>query len=233
MRKFLTAKWHDLIMANYEVEPSLLAGYVPTGTEPDLWDGKCFVSLVGLMFVDTRVMGVSIPFHINFEEVNLRFYVRRDANGEIRRAVTFIKEIVPRAAVSIVARLVYDEPYETWKMRLTKRENEVIYDWSRRGIKNCLSVRVGENLGVPPTESHGEFIVEHYWGYTKRRSGRTDEYKVGHPPWELYAVEDAKIDVDFGITYGEKFAFLSNQKPYSVLFAKGDEVAVYQGSRLG
>src|SRR5712672_531290 len=107
MGKFLTAKWVDLIMANYEVSPSLISADVPAGTSLDLFDGRCFVSLVGFMFLDTRILGVSVPFHKNFEEINLRFYVRRETKGELRQAVTFIKEIVPRTAVSVVARIAY------------------------------------------------------------------------------------------------------------------------------
>ena len=72
-------------MANYEVDPSLLASRIPAGTELDLEDGKCFVSLVGFMFLDTRVLGMPIPFHVNFEEVNLRFYVKREIDGETRK----------------------------------------------------------------------------------------------------------------------------------------------------
>src|SRR3954451_3088626 len=116
MQKFLTARWQDLIMANYEVDSSVLAARVPAGTELDLHDGRCFVSLVGFMFLDTRVLGLPVPFHINFEEVNLRFYVRRQADGEVRRAVCFVKEIVPRYAIATVARVLYGEPYECWSM---------------------------------------------------------------------------------------------------------------------
>jgi uncharacterized protein YqjF (DUF2071 family) len=32
--------------------------------------------MVGFVFKDTRVLGIKWPFHVNFEEVNLRFYVR-------------------------------------------------------------------------------------------------------------------------------------------------------------
>src|SRR6478752_5561862 len=117
MRKFLTARWQDLIMANYEVDPSLLASRVPAGTELDLEDGKCFVSLVGFMFLDTRVLGIPIPFHVNFEEVNLRFYVKREVEGEVRRGVCFIKEIVPRWAIATAARVLYGEPYESRRMK--------------------------------------------------------------------------------------------------------------------
>src|SRR6478735_9893003 len=110
MRKFLTAEWRDLVMANYEIDPSMLADRVPRGTELDLHEGRCFVSLVGFMFLETRVMGFPVPFHTNFEEVNLRFYVKRKTEDEVRRGVVFIKEIVPRYAISTVARVMYGEP---------------------------------------------------------------------------------------------------------------------------
>lgn len=232
MRKFLTARWQDLIMANYAVDPSLLERRVPRGTELDLWDGKCFISLVGFMFRDTRVLGLPIPFHVNFEEVNLRFYNKRMADGEIRRAVCFVKEIVPRFAIATVARVVYGEPYECWQMDHTRTERHVSYSWERSGSKNHLEVEIGESLGVPKAGSHGEFIIEHYWGYTARKNGRVDEYKVEHPKWELFSVRREQINVDFGTTYGEEFAFLANEKPYSVVLAKGSEVAVYKGKPI-
>ncbi len=232
MRRFLRARWQDLIIANYEVDPSLLASRVPAGTELDLYEGKCFVSLVGFMFLDTRVLGVPIPFHTDFEEVNLRFYIKRELPTETRRAVCFVKEIVPRYAIAWVARNLYGEPYECWRMGNFRSDTQVSYDWSRNGITNRLSVSVGENLGVPESGSYGEFIIEHYWGYTDRRRGRVDEYKVEHPTWELFSVADTRIDVDFDATYGQDFRFLTGERPHSVLLAKGSEVSVYKGHRL-
>jgi len=232
MQKFLTARWQDLIMANYEVDPSILADLVPKGTELDLQDGKCFVSLVGFMFLDTRVLGLPVPFHINFEEVNLRFYVKRETADETRRAVCFVKEIVPRYAIATVARLLYGEPYECWAMGHERSETTAAYSWSKNGRANNLSVEIDESVGVPPAGSHGEFIIEHYWGYTKRDGGRVDEYKVEHPKWELFSVRKEVIDVDFGKTYGDQFGHLSGAKPYSILLAKGSEIAVYKGQSI-
>ncbi len=232
MKKFLTARWEDLIMVNYEVDPSLLAPRVPAGTELDLHEGKCFISLVGFMFLDTRVMGFLIPLHINFEEVNLRFYVKREVDGETRRAVCFVKEIVPRFAIASVARFVYGEPYQCWKMDHSRTEETVSYSWSRGTCSNRLTVDRGDHLGVPDEGSHGEFIIEHYWGYTDRGKGHVDEYRVEHPKWELFSVKNEVIDVDFGATYGGQFAFLNGQKPFSVLLANGSEVTVYKGVRI-
>ncbi len=232
MQKFLTARWQDLIMANYEVDPLLLEPRLPTETALDLHEGKCFVSLVGFMFLETRVLGIPVPFHINFEEVNLRFYNKREMDGETRRAVCFVKEIVPRFAIATVARVLYGEPYECWTMGHKRTETTVSYDWSKGGHFNHLSVEIDRSIGVPGEGSHGEFIIEHYWGYTKRGGSRVDEYKVEHPKWELFSVKNEVIDVDFGATYGREFAFLTNQKPYSMLLAKGSEVAVYIGETI-
>lgn len=232
MKKFLTARWQDLIMANYEVDPALLLPRVPAGTELDLFDGKCFVSLVGFMFLDTRVLGIPVPFHVNFEEVNLRYYVKRELPDETRRAVCFVKEIVPRFAIATVARVLYGEPYECWSMGHERTETTVGYTWSRGSCCNNISVEIDENIGVPDEGSHGEFIIEHYWGYTSRGGGRVDEYKVEHPKWELFSVKKETIDVDFAGTYGKEFGFLANEKPHSVLLAKGSEISVYKGAKI-
>ena len=130
---FLKAEWRKLALANYEVEPKLLEKYLPYKTELDIWNGTCYVSLVGFMFLKTRLLGIPIPFHTNFEEVNLRFYVRYNENGEWKRGVVFIKEIVPRLALSLVANTIYGEHYQTLPMRHTwenKEKSQIIsYEW--------------------------------------------------------------------------------------------------------
>jgi uncharacterized protein YqjF (DUF2071 family) len=232
MRKFLTAKWQDLIMANYKVDPHLLDGLIPHGTELDLYQGDCFLSLVAFKFVDTSVMGIKIPFHTNFEEVNLRFYVERKVAQEIRRGVVFVKEIVPRSAICWVANTVYGENYEVWAMGHEEGEDEIGYFWSRDDCENMVSVEYKNSLGVPADSSREAFIIEHYWGYTRRGERRTDEYLVEHPKWELFEVNYAEIEVDFAETYGERFGFLTGLEPDSVLLAKGSDISVYRGQRM-
>lgn len=232
MKKFLTARWEDLIMANYVVEPALLEKRLPLGTELDFWNGECYVSLVAFKFVETCVRGFKIPFHVNFEEVNLRFYVQRKTEDETRRGVVFVKEIVPRRAIAFVARAFYGEPYEVWRMSHEQSDVEISYFWSWGECKNRITVEYGQNMGVPKENSHGEFIIEHYWGYTKRGANRTDEYKVEHPKWELLKVNAAQMQIDFGKVYGAEFAFLTGAKPKSVLLARGSEISVYKGAPL-
>src|SRR4030095_3417706 len=140
MRKFLTAEWRDLILANYEVYPEVLHALVPAGTTLDLHEGRCFVSLVGFMFLNTRVLGVPVPFHVNFEEVNLRLYVKRETADETRRGVCFVKEIVPRRAIAYIARTFYGEPYEAWAMRNSRSDINVEYGWRRGNTENKIAV---------------------------------------------------------------------------------------------
>jgi uncharacterized protein YqjF (DUF2071 family) len=219
-------------MANYKVDPHLFDDLIPHGTELDLYQGDCYLSLVAFKFVDTAVMGVKIPFHTNFEEVNLRFYVERKLTNEIRRGVVFVKEIVPRSAICWVANSMYGEKYECWNMGHEEGENELGYFWSLDECENAITVEYKDSLGVPADESREAFIIEHYWGYTKRGERRTDEYLVEHPKWELLEVNYAEIEVDFAETYGERFDFLSEAEPDSVLLARGSDISVYRGQRM-
>lgn len=235
-KTFLTAEWRKLIMANYAVAEETLEPYLPAGTELDHFDGRCYVSLVGFLFQNTRLKSVPIPFHRTFEEVNLRFYVAHTTlNGERRRGVVFIRELVPRVALSVVARVAYGENYATVPMRhrweTTGNDLAVSYRWRHRSRWDELSVTASAQPQAIRVGSAEEFFTEHYWGYTKRGT-RTLEYQVEHPRWMTYAVLQHSIDVDFGALYGSGFASLSERAPESVLLAEGSEVAVHSGERL-
>lgn len=227
---FLTAEWKKLTMANYLVEPAVLAPYVPAGTELDYWQGRCYVSLVGFMFLKTRLLGVSVPFHSDFEEVNLRFYVRCRQAGTWRRGVVFIKEIVPKPALSFVANTVYGENYETMWMSHQWEEfsshQTVEYQWSRAHEKNRLYVEADLSPVEIPNGSEAEFITEHYWGYTRVSDTHTSEYEVKHPKWRCYPVTRSEVEVDFGSIYGKPFAKLSELTPLSVILAEGSHISV-------
>lgn len=228
---FLTAAWRNLLMVNFAVPPALLRRLVPAGTELDSHDGTTFVSLVAFQFVDTLVRGVRIPFHHSFEELNLRFYVRRMVDGEIRRAVVFVREVVPRWAIAALARLVYNEPYLALPMRhsVTGDPPRVQYQWRHRGSWLSVGATARGDLTVPSQEDHRAFITEHYWGYTRQRDGSTLEYRVTHPRWGVWAAELNELP-DLGRFYGDEWAGLT--QPVSVLIADGSEVAVYPGARL-
>lgn len=234
---FLTAEWKHLAMLNYEIEPSVLVPYVPRGTELDLWNGKHLVSVVGFLFVRTRVFGIPIPFHRNFEEVNLRIYVRRKAEDGWRRGVVFIKEIVPRAAIALTARKLYNEPYIALPMahRIEVESGAVKsaeYTWRFGGRQNGLKLTAGGKAQLLTEDSEAEFITEHYWGYNAQPDGSTLEYRVEHPRWRVYDVADAKLDCDVAGLYGEQFCESTSRKSSSAFLAEGSAVTVYKGMRL-
>ncbi len=238
-RPFLTAKWRHLLMLNYELEPSLLEPYVPAGTELDTWQGRTFVSLVAFLFADTRVLGVSIPGHRTFEEVNLRFYVRRRVGDEVRRAVVFIREVVPRIAIATVARLMYNEPYVALPMRHSYGPprpdgipETVEYQWKVGGAWTTVTATVGANGMIPGAGSREEFITEHYWGYTRQRDGGTVEYHVSHPRWRVWPVESRLLATNLSSLYGTAFSTLLDGAPTSAFIADGSAVAVYMPTRL-
>lgn len=227
---FLTAEWRKLAIANYAIDKKNLAPYIPAGTELDLWNDTCYVSLIGFMFKNTRLMGFRVPFHSTFEEVNLRFYVRYLDQGIWKRGVVFIKEIVPGFALSFVANTFYNENYVAMPMTHqwveTEDERVVDYRWKYKNRWQGLSITAEKEMSDIQAGSEIEFITEHYWGYARNNEFLSNEYEVKHPKWSHYPVKEYSIDVDFGLTYGENFSFLNDQEPVSVMLAEGSEISV-------
>ena len=231
MKAFLTAEWLNLAFINYEIEPSLLEQLIPAGTELDTFQGSTFISIVGFLFANTRVLGIPVPFHQTFEEVNLRFYVRRVEGDETRRGVTFIKELVPRYAIAAVARMGYNEPYYSLGMRHSFGRGDsacipqqLSYEWNAGGWAGIHLDRIGEGRRAA-SGSLEEFITEHYWGYTRQRDGSTVEYKVIHPSWTVWAAS-ASVVGDLAMVYGETFSRVLDKKPASVFVADGSRITV-------
>jgi uncharacterized protein len=241
---FLTAAWHHLAMVTWDIDPHVLQPRVPQGTELDTWQGRTFVSLVGFRFLDTRVRRVAVPFHRHFEEVNLRFYVRRRAADGWRRGVVFVREIVPRRAIASIARWCYNEPYVALPMRhrieMHDRSGLVEYGWRFRAARN--GSRAWQHLRVHTTgaaqlaapDSEESFITEHYWGYTAQRDGGTLEYRVEHPPWKVWqgVKSDVDVRVEVEALYGAEFVPALATRPASAVVADGSPVTVYTGERL-
>lgn len=233
---FLKAEWRKLALANYQVDPKVLEKYLPAKTELDSWNGVHYVSLVGFMFVNTTVLGLKIPFHVNFEEVNLRFYVKYKEGDEWRRGVVFIKEIVPRQAITFIANTLYKEHYETMEMKhlweVSHGSRLTEYQWKLKEKWHSFKIESEDRLVEITSGSEAEFITEHYWGYTKVNERSTFEYEVTHPKWDCYPIKDYSVDVDFGVVYGDAFKNLNEQKPLSVMLAEGSEITVENKRKL-
>ena len=236
-RVFLSAEWRDLVMLNYDVDPALLSRYVPQGTSLDSFQGKTYISLVGFRFCRTKLLGsLPIPFHSNFNEVNLRFYVRRKENGEERRGVVFIAEVVPKHAIAFTARILYGENYVCLPMKhkieINGSARSVEYQWRVDGEWCKISV---ETSGISQPAAEGsleQFITEHYWGYSRQRGGGSTEYQVEHVPWKVWKTAEAQFEGDPSALYGTELSAVLQQRPESALVADGSPVMVLRGRRL-
>ena len=234
-RIFLTAEWRHLVMLNYPIERAVLAPLVPRGLELDAFAKITYVSVVGFLFLQTRVGGIPFPFHRNFEEVNLRFYVRHRAPEGWRRGVVFVREIVPRRAIAALARLLYGEPYSAFPMTHSIEQSadqlRCRYEWRRKGRREFIAAAAS---GAPrPIEpgSLEEFITEHYWGYTAR-GGRCTQYQVEHPSWRVWRATNAQFEADVSSLYGDNFVATLGAPPASAFIAEGSPVSVRNGSSL-
>jgi uncharacterized protein YqjF (DUF2071 family) len=233
---FLTAEWRKLVLINYHIDPSILKPYLPYKTELDFWKGNCYVSLVGFCFINTKLKGISVPFHRNFEEVNLRFYVRYYDGIDWKRGVVFIKEIVPKPALTIIANVIYKEKYVTLPMRSLWDAHlgniRVKYEWKFKGKWDFVSLTAFPNKSDILRESEEEFITEHYWGYTQIGEFRTFQYQVEHPRWQMYPVKMSEIEVRFGDVYGAEFSILKEILPVSIMLAEGSNITVRSADKI-
>ena len=235
MRTFLSCDWRDLLLVNYAAPRDLLARHLPHGVELDLYQGQALVSLVGFRFLHTRLLGrIPVPFHVNFDELNLRFYVlRRMPDGEVRRGVVFVREYVPRLAIALTARLLYQEPYRAVPMRHERTLDPATaasYSVRVDGVWHTLSGQA-EGPAVSVTDdAEASFIVEHYWGYTRRTPEKTGEYRVVHIPWHVQRVPLARFEGDPATVYGPEWASVLSQRPVSAFLADGSPVKVMGGT---
>lgn len=235
---FLSAKWEYLAMMNYEVDPDILKPHLPPFTELDLFEGKALVSIVGFRFINTRVLGIKWPGHTDFDEVNLRFYIKYFDGKEWRRGVAFISEIVPKRLICAAANGLYNEHYSCAKMfnniRLVGDQLHVEYNWKQKKEKwNSIEICALNELRSIATGSEEEFIFEHYYGYNQLNITNTIEYKVEHPRWEVYPVEQYFLKCDVRKLYGNEFVpYIQNARPHSVFLAKGSEVIVRKPDRI-
>lgn len=228
---FLIANWEKLIFVNYQVDPNILRPYLPTGLELDDHNGTYYLSFVTMRFDNTRVKNIPFPFHKRFEEVNLRFYVKRKSiDGSWRKGVVFISEIVPKPLITFVARMLYNESYQTMKLShrwiRTHDLQDISYSIHKDHKKNTISIETNsESKSIAPN-SLQDFIIERYFGYTKNHKGKTIEYQVIHKPWKTHTITKTEIDIDFKNIYGDTFSFLDTMDPDSIFFTEGSITSV-------
>ena len=226
----MTASWRKLCFVNYDIDPAVLSPYVPPHTELDFFQGKCKISLVGFLFDEVKIKGITFPFHKRFEEINLRFYVVHDDFGKKKRGTVFLSEIVSKGAVAFIANNLYNENYERkkmkWKHYLSENENVIEYRLKENGAWQTIRMTTEGNPKPFNKGTETEFITEHYWGYSKKNDFRAYEYEVRHPQWLEYPVKSYEVNFDFGAVYGKEFAFLNKLEPSSIQCMDGSPITI-------
>jgi hypothetical protein len=225
---FIKAEWKKLLMINYVVDKDILLPYLPKGTEFDLYNDKCYVSIVGFESLNTKFLGIKWPLHGDFEEINLRFYVRHNDNGVIKHGVVFIREIVYSPITAYFARKLFNQKYVASEMRHVNDPELVSqilrYEWKRNKF-NKFRAEGSLALRAVEVESQTEFFTERHWSYTKTLNRKkTSEMYLEHPRWEDSKVYSYKVKVDFGKTFGKSFEILNTAEPASVLLVEGSEI---------
>lgn len=230
MTNFLNARWENLIMANYTIDPKVLLTYLPNGVELDFYIGETYVSLVGFMFKNTKIFQIPIPGYGTFEEINLRFYVIRKEGDKLKRGVVFINETVPNKFVAYIANRLYNEHYTAVPTKhewsISAESKNIKYQWKLGKKWNSLSVNTLAEKKTMAKESFEEFIFEHYYGYSMINKTTSEEYKIEHPRWKTNDVVQYNINCDFEKMYGTDFNFLNNSNPKNIIFAEGSLIAV-------
>ena len=233
-KTFLTAEWRRLILITYAIDPTLLEEYLPKGLTLDTRNDHAFVSLVAFDFEKVRLKGIAVPFHTEFPEINLRFYVRQ---GE-KRGVVFISELVPKFWITEIARRIYNEPYTVAAMHSEHHLNEsneleifhTVTD--AHGIAHSLRFFCDPTPALPSPDSTEAFFKEQNWGFGQDRAGNLTTFRVEHPAWKIHALKRRfQFTWDFGSLYGEKWAFLNTQIPYNSLVAEGSSVRVFPNKK--
>lgn len=222
-------------MANYQTDPRILEKFLPAHTELDQFNGIHYVSLVGFLFMNTKVRGIGFPFHRTFQEVNLRFYVRYKENDKWKRGVVFVKEIVPRRIISFIANTLYGEKYVCLPMRhnwLTLDNNKlsIEYYWKVNNQWDFIKAIADQHAKIYDEGTEENFITEHYWGYTNLPKKTTGEYRVTHPQWRIHSVHSYEISCSTEALYGNEFVETLQQPPRSVFLAEGSAITVMKGS---
>ena len=212
-------------MLNFPIEPKELQEHTPRGTEIDVWEGTTYISLVAFSFLNTKVKGLAVPFYRDFEEINLRFYVRSRGPEGWRRGVVFVREVVPRQVIAAVARWLYNENYQACPTRSTVIDpsegatGSVQYSWKHDGHWLSIGARFSGEPSLPAENSQEEFITEHYWGYSTQRDGGTVEYQVEHPRWKVWTAFEPALRGNMVEFYGSEFAAALAAGPSSAFVA--------------
>jgi len=246
---FLTACWRRPLLLSWPAPDATLLPLLPAGLCLDRWQGRAYISLVGIGFADTRVWGLP-AYPRRYAQVNLRFYVRRRRDaGCPAPGVVFIRQIVPHRITASAARILYGEPFahrpvfcENAPPGSTAGSGSVAYRWQGANGRWHIFRATGPTATAGDCDADGdaiaapgslaEFLTARYWGYNGKPHGPTRAYRVTRSPWRLQPAAAAATDADFAAEYGTALAAAMSGPPASALLADGGRARIHLPRRL-
>jgi uncharacterized protein YqjF (DUF2071 family) len=232
----LQGQVHHVAFVSFAVDPRALEPLVPAGTELDPWEDRTLVSLVAFQMTDNRLLGVPLPFARDYGQINLRFYVRRPADGAWRHGVVFLRELVPVPALVAGARLLYRESYERQPVSARirspgtdgDRPGRAVYRWRRHDQLHRLAVDFMPPLALPEEGTLERFLVERHWGYVTVNEGATREYRVDHPAWRIWPAQAARLSPATAASFGGRFERALAGEAVSAFVAEGSLMQLHR-----
>jgi uncharacterized protein YqjF (DUF2071 family) len=187
-----TVRMRDVCFVHWAVPPSVVRHLLPAGTQPDLFDGAAYVSLVTLRAHAGLLTVPPVPYVGSFPQTNVRTYTV-DAAG--RRGVAFLSLDVARLLPRLLAG-AGGLPYRWSRMHVHRRGDVWTYVCARRfsDVTSRLVVRVGEPMPVPGPLA---LFLTARWGLHAVVGGRLRYVVAEHEPWPLY--EASPVDLDDGL----------------------------------
>ncbi len=199
-RPLFVCDWDRVVFIHYSVPPEALRPLVPF--EPDLFDGRAWVSAVSFTLRDLRPHGAGPGLKRLFAPVarqrylNVRTYVRH--GGEA--GIFFLREWMDHRMSTWFVPPVYGLPYRHGRLDYDHRHESGRLAGRVRGGPAApgewrYRAAVAPDAGYRPVVpgSLDEFLLERYVAFTERRGVRR-HFRVWHVPWPQIPVEAEILD---------------------------------------
>jgi uncharacterized protein YqjF (DUF2071 family) len=212
-------RWQDLTFLHWRVDSERIAGLMPPGTAPDVFDGSSWVGLIPFRMVGAGIgRAPAVPWLGSFAETNVRLY-SVDRTG--RRGVVFLSLDASRLAVVLGARAVFGLKYTWARMSVHKDDETITYESSRRwpsprgaGGRIVVRPRAPLDAGDPLAD-----FLSARWGLHSRWIGHNLYVANQHEPWPLR--QATLVSLDDSLLAAAGLSGISSRPPDSVLYSDG------------
>lgn len=225
---FMSCSWTNLLYVNFRIDAKLINALLPKDLEADLFDGFAILSFVGFRFTDARLLGIKIPFHQKFPEINLRTYVKSKKNPT-EKGIYFISEMVPKFMTYFVGKFIFGEPFSRINVQEILNENSFGYKIENKNEGLEMSAILSQNLNEQIKNKEEEFIVDRVFAFCGKANKKSKKYEVQHPKWNLMKAENSNY-IFSNLSHISKLLnnFLQGATPSSIFATDGSAVDVFR-----